>query len=279
MSILSHWLNYRAVADTQAYIDEHYHSFDELKEQGLDALIITGANVANPDLASEDFWEPLLSVAGWAEKNVTSTLCSCLATHALLQHFHGIKRQPLTEKKWGVYTHRVSSSDHPLNNHINTRFDAPHSRHNDISRHPLETAGLEILASGEEGGVHLATSPDRLSVVYFQGHPEYDRNSLLKEYKREVLRFFDGTRSERPPYPDHYFPEEAKRALEAVQNDRAATLALLDSGLEPMLDNTWGDTAKAIVNNWLGMVYRLTNLDRRKQFMSGVDPSDPLRSL
>lgn len=263
-------------ADAGAYIDRYYSRFDDLREQGLDALIITGANVANPRLDQEPFWEPLVQVAAWAEENVASTLCSCLATHALLRYSYGIDRQPLPTKRWGVYSHRQDGGDHPLNRDINTRFDVPHSRYNDISRAQLEEAGLRVLAESADGGVHLAVSPDQVRVIYMQGHPEYDTISLLKEYKREVLRYQAGELQSPPPYPENYFPGAALEIIEALPADSDALIDALDNEVEPHLDNTWGDTAKAVVNNWLGMVYQLTNLDRKKQFMPGIDRDDPL---
>lgn len=257
------------------HVDQYYSRFEELENYGLDALIITGANVANPHLDQEPFWKPLIDVATWAEKNVASILCSCLATHALLKHFHGIERQPLPAKRWGVYNHRLCSADHPLVRNINTRFDAPHSRYNDISGSQLEAAGLHLLAESEEGGVHLAVSPDQCRVVYFQGHPEYDWNSLLKEYKREVGRYFAGELDAMPPYPAHYFSDRALQLIEGA-GDQASLMDILDHQIATHVDNTWGDSAKAMINNWLGIVYQLTNLDRQKQFMSTVDPDDPL---
>lgn len=264
---------------TLKYIERFYCKFEDLQDQGLDALIITGANVANPRLEEEAFWDPLMEVVRWAEENVASTLCSCLATHALLKYMHGIERQPLPQKRWGVYSHRVSSPGHPLLRGINTRFDVPHSRYNEISRRQLEEAGLTILVESKEGGVHMAVSEDQFRMIYFQGHPEYDINSLLKEYKREVARYLAGELSSPPPVPDHYFSEEAeliaRQFLEQAQGQSAP--ALLEEQLRHMLDNTWGDTAKAVVANWLGLVYQVTNLDRTKQFMNEVDPDDPLR--
>ncbi len=268
---------------TLEYIGRYYSNFDKLKESGLDALIITGANVANPALEQEPFWEPLIDVVSWARDNVASTLCSCLATHAMLKHLHGIERQPLPEKRWGVYSHRICEPAHPLLREINTRFDVPHSRYNEISRAQLENAGLTILAESEEGGVHLAVSPDQFRMVYFQGHPEFDSNSLLKEYKREVLRYAHGELKEPPPFPKNYFSVNAgklaNRLLEQAVRAVGAGEPVPDMPEEELareLDNTWGDTAKAIINNWLGLVYKLTNLDRRKQLMPGVDPDDPL---
>jgi homoserine O-succinyltransferase len=269
--------------ETLQYIDRYYTPFETLQANGLDALIITGANVINPDLEAESFWGPLMDVISWAQDNVASTLCSCLATHAVLKHFHGIERQPLPEKRWGVYSHRISAPEHPLLREINTRFDVPHSRFNDISRKQLEDAGLSVLVESELGGVHMAVSEDQFRIIYLQGHPEYDTNSLLKEYKREVLRFLNGAVHQPPPFPENYLTPAAEHtaarfvadAEQALWDDRPLP-DYLEPEIEPELENTWGDTAKAIIANWLGLVYQLTNLDRKKQYMDGVDPGNPL---
>jgi homoserine O-succinyltransferase len=267
--------------DTLAYIERYYSKFEDLRRDGLDALIITGANVANPALDQEPFWDPLIEIARWATDNVASILCSCLATHALLKHFHGIERQPLPAKRWGVYSHRVSAN-HPLLREINTRFDVPHSRFNDISRQQFENAGLTVLVESENDGVHMAVSPDQLRVIYMQGHPEYDVNSLLKEFRRELHRYASGQR-DAPPLPENYFSaaaaDVARKNLERAATARDSGSAFedtLEQDAGALLDNTWGDTAKAIINNWLGLVYGVTNLERTKQFMPGVDPADPL---
>ena len=267
----------------EAHIAEHYFDFKDLKKEGLDALIITGANVTNPSLDQEDFWDPLMKIVEWADQNVASVLCSCLATHAVVKYNHGIVRQHMGQKKWGVYSHHIASPGHPLMRDVNTRFDAPHSRYNDISREQLEAAGLTVLVEADEAGVHLAVSPDGFRMVYFQGHPEYDDISLLKEYKREVMRYFNGERDNGPRYPEHYMSGEAQEIARAyfhkAEKAAAAGTALPpfpDAELEPLVDNTWGDTGKAIVSNWLGLVYGLTDVDRHEQFMSGVDPADPL---
>jgi homoserine O-succinyltransferase len=270
--------------DAESHIRDHYFSFGELQERGLDALIITGANVANPSLDHEAFWTPLMDVVRWAESNVTSVLCSCLATHALVNYFHGIRREPLDSKRWGVYNHYVRQPEHPLMRDINTRFDAPHSRFNAVTREQLEQAGLTVLVDSEDAGVHLAVSPDQFRIVYFQGHPEYDAVSLMKEFKRELNRFHIGELDAPPPYPEYYFSVAGLRILDrhvdqCIQAKAAATAPpeFPESALLGHIHNTWGDTAKAIVNNWLGLVYKLTNLDRKLQYMEGVDPHDPLQ--
>lgn len=269
-------------AETQAYIDQYYSKFEDLKIAGLDAIIITGANVANPHLEQEPFWDTLAEVMAWAQDNVTSVLCSCLSTHALMKLYYQIDRIPLPQKKWGVYNHRIKQTMHPLLRNINTRFDVPHSRHNAITRQHFEQAGLPILIESEAGGVHMAVSPDHLRVVYFQGHPEYDINSLLKEYKREVMRYLNDERDE-PPFPKNYFGE---RAMTIASKYLGTALYAKESGtaipefpeddILPHIDNTWGDTGKAIFNNWLGLVYKFTGVDRNQPFIEGVDPDNPL---
>jgi len=265
------------------HIERYYDTFERLRHEGLDGLIITGANVTHPNLSAEPFWEPLIHVIDWALENVTSVLCSCLATHAVLEFHHGHQRRPLGFKRWGVFPHRVLDRHHPLVNDVNTRFDVPHSRFNEIGRDQFESAGLRVLVESEEAGVHLAVSADGFRVVYFQGHPEYDTISLIKEFKREVLRFAVGARPDYPPFPDNYFGVQARAILDEY---RGRLRAALESGDElpefpeslvaGALDNTWHDTAEAIVGNWIGKIYQVTNKDRRLPFMDGVNPDDPL---
>ena len=270
--------------DAQAYIDAYYDDFETLVADGLDALIVTGANPAQEDLRAEPFWEPLVEVLDWASENVCSVICSCLATHAHFKIRHGIERVRLPEKRWGVYSHRVLEREHPLVSDINTRFDAPHSHVYDLSPAQFREAGTIVLAESEEAGVHLAVSADGLRFVYFQGHPEYDATSLMKEYKREVGRAAAGTR-DYPPFPVSYFDGEASALLAEYRSVLMAAAAAGDElpafperAVVARVDNTWADTGKAIFNNWLGLVYQLTHLDRRRPFADGVDPANPIRA-
>jgi homoserine O-succinyltransferase len=270
-------------AEARAYIEQYYEPLEKIKTEGLDALIVTGANVIGAELANQPFWEPLKSVMAWATENVTSTLCSCLATHAVLQFHYGQKRIPQADKIWGVFSHRVVDNSHPLVNDVNTRFDVPHSRWNAITRQQFDAAGLRVLVESEEIGVHLATSADGLRLVFSQGHPEYDTISLLKEYKREAMLYATGERSTHPPFPHDYIPVREQAMLDEYRGRLESALARGESLPEfpeslviPRLDNTWHDTAEAVVGNWMGLVYQVTHSDRRIPFMDGVDPDDPL---
>ena len=123
----------------------------------------------------------------------------------MLQFRYKQKRFPQTSKKWGVFPHFIEDKSHPLVMDINTRFDVPHSRWNTVSREQFDVAGLRVLVESDDGCVHLATSADGIRTVFFQGHPEYDTISLLKEYKREIRAFVSGHRQEYPPFPENYF--------------------------------------------------------------------------
>ncbi len=265
-----------------AHIARFYEPFERIRRDGLDALIITGANVTGEDLSLEPFWQPLGEVIAWAWENVTTTLLSCLATHAVLHFRYGQPRVRQPRKRWGVFSHRVVDKHHPLVADVNTRFDVPHSRWNDVSRAQFEAAGLRVLVESEEVGVHLATSHDGLRMVFFQGHPEYDTISLLKEYKRDALLHAQSRLPGFPPFPANYVPRHEQAVLLEWRNRLLAAARGGESLPEfpealvaNNLDNTWHDTAEGVIGNWMGCMYQLTHRDRHLPFMDGIDPEDP----
>jgi homoserine O-succinyltransferase len=267
----------------QKHIDEYYETFEQIREQGLDALIISGANVVGSELSGEPFWQPLIEIADWAHDNVTSTLCSCLATHAVLEFRYQQKRETQNSKKWGVFEHRVIDQRHPLVADINTRFDVPHSRWNTVSPEQFEAAGLKVLVAGDDGFVHLATSSDGFRSVFFQGHPEYDTISLLKEYKRDIQAYAAGELPAYPPLPENYFGKfeaavmsEYQSQVNAAMHNNADLPEFPETLILGHLDNTWHDTACAVVGRWMGLIYQITHKDRDKPFMDDVDIDNPL---
>jgi homoserine O-succinyltransferase len=269
--------------EAQAHIDQHYESFDQVRALGLDALIITGANVTGPELSAEVFWESLIEVADWAHENVTSTLCSCLATHAVLEFRYGQKRVQKPYKKWGVFPHNVIDKSHPLVVDINTQFDVPHSRWNNVDAQQFGAAGLKALVTGDDGCIHLATSADGFRTVFFQGHPEYDTISLLKEYKREIVRYISGELMTYPPLPTKYFGvfesalmREYELRVKLAKSHHLKMPDFPESLILSKLNNTWHDTASAVVGNWMGLIYQVTHKDRKRPFMDGVDVENPL---
>ena len=273
-------------ATAQAHIDQFYEPVARIKDDGLDGLIISGANPAQAELRDEPFWDGLTEMLDWAERNVTSTLCSCLATHAMLEHKFGIKRWLQPAKRWGVFEHRLVDRGHPLIHGVNTRFCVPHSRWYDMRREQFAESGARVLVESEIAGVHMATSADGFRMVLLQGHPEYDTISLLKEYKREVSRYWTGERRDYPAPPDNYFRpqteaifEEYRERIDHARKNGVGLPEFPESLALEHVDNTWHDTGEAIIANWIGLIYQLTHVDRRLPFMEGVDPEDPLQLL
>ncbi|MGI9428892.1 MAG: homoserine O-acetyltransferase/O-succinyltransferase family protein [Bythopirellula sp.] len=249
-------------AAAQAHVLEHYESFSSLLEMQLDALIVTGANPKTDAIENEAFWKPMLQVIDWAQDQDCSILFSCLAVHAVMQAYFDTHRVLLPEKMWGVYPHQVLDATHPLVEGIADGWAAPHSHCYDISREQIENIGGRVLVHSDVAGVHLAVCGPEERLILFQGHPEYDSNSLLKEYKREVSRWFTGERPDYPRYPENYFPAECQVRLEAyreqLENDKLAGLhqtEFPEADLANFLENGWMDSGKKAYHNWLRQMH------------------------
>lgn len=269
--------------EARTHIEAHYEPLEKIKADGLDALVITGANEeTNPHVSDESFWGPLRDVLAWSYENVTSTLCSCLASHAALTYSYGQPPMWRDDKRWGTYRHKVVDPSHPIVKGMNTVFDVPHSRYSEITRGQFEKAGMRILVESPEAGVHMATSKDGLRLICLQGHPEYDVFSLLKEYRREVLNFIDRKRPDYPPFPEHYFDRQAQEAAASFKNavlDGSVNGEFPEDLIAGFLENTWADSARSSIGSWVGLVYQVTHIDRKKPFMDGIDPQNPLGIL
>lgn len=242
--------------EARRHIAEHYTTFAEVAGRGVDALIVTGANPAQHDLEREAFWGGLGEVLDWATASTNSILCSCLATHAVLQKYRGTVRTRLPRKRWGVYSHRVLK-EHSLLEGLDDPVEAPHSHWYDVTRPEFESIGLTVILESEEAGVHMAVDDDDF-YVFFQGHPEYDLVSLLKEYRRELARFWRGEIDEYPPVPEHYFGddvvatlEEYRPVLEEARASRREPPRLDESALVPKESHTWSEQGQVIYRNWL----------------------------
>lgn len=241
------------------HVDDHYATFDQVASRGVDALIVTGADPSQGQLELETFWGGLGKVLDWAVGETKSVLCSCLATHAVLQKYRGMKRTRLPQKRWGVYSHRLVKT-HPLLDGVSSPVEAPHSHWYDVTRKEFEAVGLTVVLESDEAGVHMAVDDDDF-YIFFQGHPEYDVISLLKEYRRELGRFWRGERDDYPPVPEHYFSDSAlsrlteyRPVLEAAKADRRQPPHLDEAELLPKETHTWNDEGKVIYRNWLNRI-------------------------
>ena len=166
----------------------HYLTFDDVRNEKFDGLIITGAPVEQMPFEEVEYWDELTQIMDWAETNVESTLYICWGAQAGLYHRYGIPKYDLPHKMFGVYEHRVLAPTERLLRGFDDIFLAPHSRHTEIRRLDVEKVGdLNILTESDEAGLYiLATKNGRH--IFVTGHSEYDPLTLKSEYDRDVNR-------------------------------------------------------------------------------------------
>jgi homoserine O-succinyltransferase len=167
------------------HLNKFYLSFDEIKQDYFDGFIITGAPVEQMEYEEVDYWPEICRIMEWTKTHVTSTLHLCWGAQAGLYYHYGIVKHALDKKMFGVYEHKVMNRKVPLVRGFDDHFMAPHSRHTEVRREDIAAnPELTILAESEEAGVFLVIAKDG-GQIFVMGHPEYDRLTLDKEYKRD----------------------------------------------------------------------------------------------
>ncbi len=240
-------------------IEAAYWPLDELLAERPDALIVTGTEPRTPVLEDEPYWERLAGVIEWAEAHTAASIWSCLAAHAVAQALAGVRRRRLPEKRFGVYEQQILTSA-PLLQGLRAPLPTPHSRWNDLPVEALQAAGFTILTGSKATGADLFVHTRRSLVVCFQGHPEYERLTLLKEYRRDVGRYLRAEQPAWPTLPQGYFNEQGLKLIETFR--RRAEPArdpdlLADFPMAPLatgLQARWQPAAAAIYRNWLDYV-------------------------
>jgi homoserine O-succinyltransferase len=241
-----------------AYIAEHYESMDRLWESRLDGLIVTGTEPRAPNLRDEPYWPVLERLVTWAEEHTVSAIWSCLAAHAAVLCLDGIERRPYKTKLTGLFE-CSRSADWPFPVELPARIWLPHSRFNSLSDSDLSACGYEILSQGPETGPDIFAKRQGSLFLFLQGHPEYDRGSLLREYRRDVGRFLSGRRSCYPEIPKSYLGEKAEALFAEFRTkaeaERSPSLAPLFPGWsEDDIAHSWRDSARAFYAAWLGYI-------------------------
>ena len=238
-----------------------YWSIDELRREPPDALIVTGTEPVAPLLSDEPYWERFRELLAWAEANTLSSIWSCLAAHAAVELLDGIRRRRLEHKRCGVFAHTVDTSQTLLHG-VATPLHTPHSRWNELPLETLRDQGYTIVSASAESGADMFTKQSSSLLVFFQGHPEYEGTTLLREYRRDVGRFLRGQQAYYPTLPQGYFPPEALEPLRAFETraKAAADAELLNefptNTVADMLKNTWSEGAIGIYRNWLTLLAR-----------------------
>lgn len=265
---------------SRRYINSCYCGVEKLWESNLDGLIVTGTEPVATSLAHEPYWGSLTRVLEWAEHNTSSSIWSCLAAHAAVLHLDGIDRRLLNEKRFGVFE-CAGVADHQLTAGAPSLLQVPHSRWNDIAENDLTNSGYRILTRTTDGEVDSFVKQRKSLFVFFQGHLEYEANTLLLEYRRDIGRYLRGERDTYPSMPACYFDGDTAAALTAVRmramGDRRAELleefptALAERNLTQM----WRSAATHIYRNWL--MYLCAQKDQR--FEAGQGRKDLAREM
>jgi len=170
---------------SQNHMLAFYKTFDQVRDNKYDGMVITGAPVEHLDFEQVDYWEELCQIMAWSKSHVHSTFHICWGAQAGLYYHYGIPKLPLEKKLFGVFPHRVERKSSILFRGFDDVFMVPHSRHTTILRRDVEAVGaLKILASSEEAGIY-AMATDQGRQVFITGHSEYDADTLEKEYLRD----------------------------------------------------------------------------------------------
>jgi len=215
-----------------SHLEQFYMTFADVKEKKFDGLIITGAPVEQMEFEDVAYWEELKEIMDWSETNVTSTLHICWGAQAGLFHHYGVHKELLPAKLSGVYRHRVLNRKEPLVRGFDDEFFAPHSRYTGISMEDVEKSGkFTVLAESDEAGYFILLAEGGKN-IFVLGHPEYDRLTLDKEYKRDVAKGIN------PDIPVNYYPDN-------------------DPEKKPLL--LWRSHANTLYSNWINYyVYQNT---------------------
>ncbi len=263
------------------HVTQFYSTVENLRGKKLDGLIVTGREPLAPDLRDEPYWRSLTEIIEWAKENTYSTVWSCLAAHAVVLHMDGIERVKSNDKHCGVFgCERLS--DHPITTDTPSCFSLPHSRWNGIPEEALTSRGYRVLTRAGDAGIDTFVKQHNSLFVFFQGHPEYESDSLLLEYRRDVGRYLLGERDTYPLMPRGYFDHETVTALTALQNEAmlrpsedllAGVLTVLGKA---RIVNTWHSTATCIYRNWLEYICAQKQLRLEGSLLSSQHPEDPL---
>ena len=218
-----------------SHLNKFYSKFSEIKNQKFDGFIITGAPLELMDFEEVEYWEELKEIMDWTETNVTSTLHLCWAAQAGLYYHYGVEKQLLSKKMFGIFSHRVLKRKVPLMRGFDDVFLAPHSRHTGIDEVKVASDDrLTVLAESDIAGYFIIMAEGGKQ-IFVTGHPEYDRDTLDKEYRRDRDKGMD------IDVPYNYY-----------KDDNPENMPLL----------TWRSHANALYTNWLDYyVYQITPYD------------------
>lgn len=189
--VFIHTKSYESKNTSKDHLRSFYKQFDDIKDQEFDGMIITGAPVELLPFEEVDYWDELKEIMDFSASNVTSTLHICWGSQAGLYHHYGVEKYQTGKKVFGVFPHSLNERKSNLFRGFDDIFYVPHSRYTEVRREDIERIPeLEILSESPDSGVYIVASRDRKQ-IFISGHPEYDRNTLQKEYLRDISNNLD----------------------------------------------------------------------------------------
>ncbi|MCT4606483.1 MAG: homoserine O-succinyltransferase [Marinisporobacter sp.] len=222
---------YQSKNTSEEHLLNFYKTFEEVRDQKFDGMIITGAPVELMEFEEVDYWDELKEIMKYSKTNVMSTVYICWGAQAGLYHHYGVPKYELKEKMFGIFPHRITKKKTQLLRGFDDEFYVPHSRHTEVLREDIEKISeLEILTESEDSGVHIVASKDRRQ-IFITGHSEYDAYTLKNEYERDVNKGMDIA------IPKNYFKDD-------------------DPSKEPIV--RWRGHANLLFKNWINYVYQVT---------------------
>jgi len=223
--------SYVGTHTSQEHLHKFYKSFNEIKNQKFDGMIVTGAPVEEMDFNDVKYWKELEEIFEFTRVNVTSTIFICWGAQAALHYFYGIEKHPLEKKLFGIYLTKKTAQFEKLLKGTDDRFYMPHSRHTYIKEEDIKgNKDLVLIATSEEAGATIARSKDD-KFIFIMGHAEYDRDTLELEYLRDL-----GKGLKIDPPKNYYL-----------------------NGKDGEINMCWTSTANLIYMNWLNhYVYQIT---------------------
>ena len=227
---------YTSTHASDDHMSRFYCTLEEAKKKKFDGMIVTGAPVENMPFEEVKYWKELTEIIDFAEDHVTSTIYICWGAQAALYYQYGINKKPLPEKLFGIFETKAVVENDMLLKGMNDEFNIPHSRHTTIDEDAVyKCKELKVLAVSDEAGICIAKRHNNKS-FYFTGHAEYDRNTLLTEYERDLAK------GEKIHAPENYFKGDDKH-----------------------ISWSWRSTANLLFYNWLNYyVYQITPFDINK---------------
>lgn len=238
--VLLHPETHTSKNTSEEHLANFYNTFEDIKDQKFDGMIITGAPVEQLEFEDLSYWEELKKIMDWTRTNVFSTLHICVGAQAGLYYHYGVPKYLLDSKMFGVFAHTMNKQNVPLLRGFDDVFYVPHSRHTEIRREDIDQVDdIEILAESPEAGVYIVSSKDG-RLIFVTGHSEYDANNLKAEYDRDIGKGLEIA------IPRNYYPNDDPNQAPVVR---------------------WRSHANLLFTNWLNYhVYQATpyNLDELK---------------